>query len=330
MQYCKLVPTHFSFKDEWSRDLAGFTIMILSIVTLTLNGLLFVAFLKTKQSTLNTSNFLITLILVSDFLNGLLMMPALAIAVLIEKMRCVMAVSTFVFGGIFGTFSVCLTVILTLDRYSHMNPNIERPSRLAHLFQRPHLYVLIAVVAVVSLLKPAIYILTASMVIARGVFMLLLSLFFVIILIFMPFAYVRGYLRIRNFVDNSPVYQAETGITVRPQYIHRLYKTVLAFVAAVLVSYLPISFGSAMKAVCDLFDLREGQGVVTAFHQYSFPLLLSYPLTSPIIILWQNNEARSWLKSCFFGCSFSLVENGDGSETTKRGMENRTSQDTSI
>ena len=318
----------FNFKDEWSRDLAGFAIVVLSIVTLSLNGLLFVAFLKTKQSTLNTSNFLITLILVSDFLNGLLMMPAFAIAILIERIRCVMALGAFVFGGIFGTFSVCLTVILTLDRYSHMNPNIERPSRLARFFQRPRLYVLIAVAIAIALLNSTIYFLTAGFPIARGVFMLLLSLFFVIILIFMPFAYVRGYLRIRNFVDNSPVYQNETGNSVRPQYIHRLYKTVLAFVAVALVSYMPLSIATALKAVYDLFNLRAGHRIITAYIHYSFPLLLSYPITSSIIILWQNEEARAWVNGRFFRCA--CHGNTNGAQAVGGRIENRKSQDTDI
>ena len=66
----------------------------------------------------------------------------------------------------------------------------------------------------------------------------------VLLLILMPILvsmYTHGYIRIRRFVAENPVYQnrGEADSNESPEYLKELFKTVLLLIIVTMISYLP-------------------------------------------------------------------------------------------
>ncbi len=124
--------------------------IILSALTVSINSLLIASFLATKQSMKKTSNFLIVFLSIVDCLNGATTMPLfglyLAISVnnpIIAKLLLLATMPLFI---CFGLISLNLTMLIACDRYIHMNPDLNRQSRLQKLFKKPNIYILIVCV----------------------------------------------------------------------------------------------------------------------------------------------------------------------------------------
>ena len=117
-------------------------------VIITINIVLIVSFFATKQSMKNTSNLLIVCLSISDSLIGAVVIPVLIIKLLwfdTEK-HCSIVPVFFSLDYLFGGISLTMTMLLAIDRYNHMKPNVlENESKLDKLFKRPRIYFLIFV-----------------------------------------------------------------------------------------------------------------------------------------------------------------------------------------
>ncbi len=115
-------------------------------VIIIINVALIVSFFATKQWMQNTSNLLIVCLSISDCLIGVVVMPILVIDSLwfnTEK-HCSIVPVSFSLQYLFGGISSNMTILLAIDRYIHMNPNIlENESKFAKLFRRPRIHFLI-------------------------------------------------------------------------------------------------------------------------------------------------------------------------------------------
>ncbi len=289
-----------------------------SVSIVAVNSLLAASFLGTKQSMKNASNILIVLLSIVDCLYGITVLPLMGILnpwpyfTSNESLNFARQALMQSFGGI----SMSLTILIGIDRYLHMNPDLNRPpSRLQKLFKKPWLYMLILCIVIFSVAvavgeaysQPK----TNSITTLR---VLMLSIYFICLLIMMStllVMYIRGYSRIRQFVAENPVY-SNRGSTEEPEYVRELFKTVFLILIAMLVSYLPIS----------ILQITEAVFIYTNHH---IPFLFSYnffcftmisllfmnanSFTNALIILYRNKKSKKWLRSKVFG--FCCKENTD-------------------
>ncbi len=119
---------------------------IYCLVIVAINVILIVSFFATKQSMKNTSNLLIVCLSISDCLIGVIVIPMVIIENLwfdSVKLCSILRVSIpmrLLFCGI----SFIMTMLLAIDRYIHMNPNVlENESMMAKSFKIQKIYFLI-------------------------------------------------------------------------------------------------------------------------------------------------------------------------------------------
>ncbi len=275
-------------------------------VIIILNVVLIISLFATKQSMRNTSNLLIVCSSISDCLIGAVVMPMIVTETfllhsssLCTHIEISMALKIF-FGGVSSGF----TMLLAADRYFHMNPEFQRSqSKIAKLFKRPRIYVLIfaclVFFAAITLsfffttrLNPQIAFYFAG---SYLVIMVVMLATFVAI-------YTRTYFRIRRFVAQNPIYQdsGESGSNQSPEYLKALFKTVLLLVVATALSWLPTIAMNISSTVLSFVNhayinttkyLMLGKVADAMFFSSSF--------VNAFIILYRNEKSKKWLKKFF-------------------------------
>ena len=113
----------------------------LGLVILTINIVLIVSFFATKQSMKNTSNLLIVCLSISDCLIGAIVMPMLMMESLwFDSERfCSIIRLSLPLRHLFCGMSFAMMMLLAIDRYIHMNPNVlENESKFAKLYLQHH------------------------------------------------------------------------------------------------------------------------------------------------------------------------------------------------
>ena len=268
-----------------------------SLLTVLLNSILIFSFVATKQVTQHTSNLLIFFISLSDLATGLIFMPIVANILLYTDTEDIcLKLKIYVLGGGFGTFSAMLAVLVAIDRYLHMNPDLHnRQSITRKMFKMPFVFISILVVFWLIMSLPIVTIFRG---IENGMLNVAISCTSVVILaslILITVAlYTRGYLRIRRVADNNPVYR-ESGET--PEYVRSLYKTVLVLVLLVCVHLVPY-FGLRL-ALMIVSILKVPYNVAIMNLTFEFSLLLSYSscITSSMAVLYLNKKAKNWIST---------------------------------
>ncbi len=225
--------------------LFGVIQLIYCPVITAVNVLLIVSLYATKQSFRCPSNFLILCLTLSDGLTGAMLMPLAGyLNIFIDsKSFCATQTASYTLRIFLAGTSQCMTMLLAVDRYLHMNPNFHRsPPRLAKFFQPPRIYFLAFTccfaVAGVSI---RFYISTLSRRQSFFSFATFLSIFSTTILVLFMMIYIRGYLQVRRSVAENPIYTSReySNSNERPEYLTRLFKTVLLLPIAILVSWFP-------------------------------------------------------------------------------------------
>ncbi len=110
----------------YASRITGVIYAIYCPVIITINVALIVSFFATKQSMKNTTNLLIICLRISDSLIGAVVIPVLIIKLLwfdTEK-HCSIVPVFFSLDYLFGGISFTMTMLLAIDRYIHMNPNV--------------------------------------------------------------------------------------------------------------------------------------------------------------------------------------------------------------
>ena len=279
---------------------------IFSPITVCLNAFLMASFVATKQVNLNTTNFLIMLLCLSDLINGAVSMPLLASILLSDHgmTRCFRFAIVRLTFYLFSFTSATITVLIAIDRYLNMDPHLERHSWLHKAFQKPNIYYLLAFVATILLSFSLV-----NMMIGREqplIFGLLIMANVILItsaVSVVATLYVKGYIRIRKFTEASPIYRERNGNATRPQYVRNLYRSVLVLVSVMMLIYVPLCIAT-IALMIDAFIGSDNINQVTYSIHVSTTLLLCINCTiNVLVIFWFNNDAKQWaqskIRSCF-------------------------------
>ncbi len=288
----------------------------ISVLIVIINSLLTASFIATKQSTKNVSNFLIVLLSIVDCFSGITSLPFMGILNIwpYSKRDKSMDFTRNVLMQSFACISINLTLLIGIDRYLHMNPDLNRPpSRLQKLFKKQFLCILIFCIVIFSVssavgeayLQQKNNFISTFGVLMKSSYSLCLLIMMSTLLVM----YIRGYQRIRRFVAENPVY-SNRGSTEEPEYVRELFKTVLFLIIAMLVSFLPICITNATAAVL----IYKAPNVLNTFSFFCFVaasqlFLYSNSFTNALIILYHNKKSKEWLRNKVFG--FCCKENND-------------------
>ena len=263
-------------------------------ITIILNLSLIASFIATRQVTQNTSNILIFALSFFDLTIGVVSMPLTANVLLHlnEDDTCAKSKVLIIFSSS-GQASMILTAFLALDRYLHMNPNIQnRPSRIKKILKAPNIYYVLAIVFIstnalsFTLAFQLNKKLTSTV---SSISTILLSMQ----LIFTSSFYIKGYLRIRKFADNNPVYNEPMGSA--PDYVRKLYKTVLVIVALAFVQHVPYCIAAIIAALH--YDPGELSSDPVFAYFFDLASLSAYAgsFTNCMAILHFNIRAKNWI-----------------------------------
>ena len=283
--------------------ITGAAYAVLSPFAFCLNALLMASFIATKQVYLNTTNFLIMCLCLSDLLNGALTLPLLAYGLLNDPStnNC----SAVMFGQVAGIFlpflSGIITLLIAIDRYLNMNPNLDRRSRCYKVFQIPYVYFLLAFLAISALpislfIRFMFYI---KVVESRHLALATLGsvLFLALGTSFISALYIKGYLRIRKFTEASPIYRERNGKAVRPKYVRNLYRSVFVLVILMWLIYVPMC---ATYIVISAYTFTgvpvEHFAVYLCYIIVGLLMFLNCVINS-CVIFWFNKTAKQWVLS---------------------------------
>ena len=271
-------------------------ILTMSPVIVISNVLLIVAMVATKQATQNTSNLLIMCLSVSDLISGVISLPLLAYILLStdNKIGCTLPNALAIMGGCFGNFSPIVTVLMAVDRYLHMNPNIQhKPSALKTIFKLPNTIYLVAIVLISTLSFSSIVVLIAT----NDQIMAALHLSSVcgttIYFLSITCLYVKGYKRISSFADNNIVYSDTVD---QPQYVKSLYKTVFVFVILICVTYLPYSLTNGVTAMLIILKVSYAENTALIYFAGITQLIVySSGFTNCLVVFHYNKKVKRWI-----------------------------------
>ena len=268
---------------------------IMSPVIVILNVLLIVSMIATKQATKNTSNLLVICLSISDLITGGINFPMLAHILLNtdNKISCISAKVASILGSSFGNLSAIITALIAVDRYLHMNPNIQdRPSMIYKIFKLSNIPYLVAFIFILILSVSVVSALIINPQILAFIYILNFTVLMIYILL-VTFFYVKGYKRISSFANDNPVY-SETG--VHPQYVKSLYKTVLVLVLLVCATYLPYSLIQGIMVILAALQVPYTKSTaLMQFVAFTQLILFSGGFTNCLVVLYNNKKVKRWI-----------------------------------
>ncbi len=307
MENCLIVNSLYKFGTPSYQRLCGVIILFYSPVIIAINTLLIASIIATKQSLKSTSNLLIVFLCLSDVTIGAIFVPLQGIENIWYDDPRICAIKTatpalqaFCFGNSMG-----ITMLLTIDRYLHMNPDFHRSStKLAKSFRRPWIFGLLLVVCLIS----AITALTLHFAIINGLeWMLSVNLFFVvyctITMVTITALYTRGYMRIRLHLADNPVYANREDPNENPEYLNALFKTVLLLIIALYFSWLSALVLNIVLVSAYFNDSNNFPPPAAEILYITSPFLFNTnSITNAAIIFYRNKKSRDWLMKKVFGC----------------------------
>ncbi len=288
----------------------GFIFMLSSPIITAVNALLIISFIATKQPMKKTSNFLILCLSMSDCLIGAVAVPALGIENLWKGIRstCTLITINMTLQSCLGGISLGMTILLAIDRYLHMNPDFHTsPSKFARIFRAPYIYIVAFTTCLLALsISIAAYL--ASRLGPNAISQTYAALTFFLVLLEISFAavYIRGYLRIRRYVAENPIYanrqapNADEG----PGYMNELFKTVLLLLIAMLATWSPFL---ALHLAQAIWYFKKNAYLTSnafiVFRKTALWLFYSSSAINALIIFYRNKKSREWLFEKFsFRC----------------------------
>ena len=280
----------------------------LAPVTVTVNCLLITAMIGTKQALSNTSHILIVCMSVFNTLSGAVNMPLMALIFSRYRVTKTLVTLSQYIGSFLFFLSSLVMILIAVDRYLHMDPSLTmRRSILRKLFTRKWIAVPLAMCIACSLLTSvaSIKLFTFG---NTGV-VIILVIVTVLNLISIPgiaALYIRGYVRVKNFAQQNPVYcntrQTDTensqnvhatATEFRPAYVRNLQKTILILIVALMFTHTPFAIAAIMLPIFHIV----GKQPKTLPIMYDIITLIYYHhfLVNGLIVFKMNRQARSWL-----------------------------------
>ena len=283
--------------------ITGLVFAVLAPLTVVLNALLMTSFIATKQVYLNATNFLIMCLCLSDLLTGVVALPLMAYAGLDNSStkNCMVVITGQVTSFFFPVLSGSITLLIAIDRYLNMNPNLDRRSRCYKIFQRPYVYCLLAFLTLTILalsLAGRFMLLTKKLepndlvLVSLGNVVLLLLAIYVIAAL-----YIKGYLRIRKFTEASPIYRERSGNAARPQYVRNLYRSVFVLVILMLFIYVPICVAQIAISIYFLTGTQIHHFAIYLCYSIIGLMMFLNCIVNSLVILWFNKTAKQWVLS---------------------------------
>ncbi len=193
-----------------------------------------------------------------------------------------------------------ITILIAADRYVHMDPDFHRSSScIAKLIKRPYIYISIFCVCLYFALESTgVYLMMHYMPQGFAHFALYNMIFILLAIIFTVGMYTRGYLRIRSFAAENPVYanRGESNSNESPQYLKELFKTVFLLLIVMAISWLPMLITNAITAF-NYFITGTSLTPESAFFSGTISLLLlqTNSVTNAMIIFYRNKKSKKWL-----------------------------------
>ena len=177
-----------------------------------------------------------------------------------------------------------------------MNPDIHnRPSRITMILKTPNIYAIVVAIFIIANVISALI----AFVLYKEYTISIATSFtgtFSILLILLACLYIKGYLRIRKFVDNNPVYSESTGSArATPDYLRRLYKTVLVIIFLAFIQHVPYCIISIITALHH--DPVQLSSNPTFAYFFDFATLSIHVgcFTNCVAILHFNSRAKNWI-----------------------------------
>ena len=299
-----------------------------------LNVLLIAAFYATKQVFLNTSNFLIICVSSFDLILGMIVIPLYLIVELFPSSInvCIWRKAAQILYGSIMSASGYFTILIAIDRYLHMNPNLENRSRFSKLFDRPYIYFLVTLVAFFAVsvsvaFAEFVYLSPVSFAISY-LCMMLLTAFGLLTVMSL---YTKGYLRIQRFASNSPIYWESHASGVAPQYVRKLYKTVLLLVIFQMFIYIPTCIAETVFAVLGMTMSREDYSKVRVWALFAGVLMLANSFINSLIVIFNNKDAKQWILSkTYHKCCRKTSSSGQSNNNIAAIVSMRGVQETGI
>ena len=299
MEYCQLPITDLRSLSPIASRVFATILMLYAPVTIASNGALIASLIGTKQVKNTVSNTLFIVLGILEGINAATTMPLLA-NFLFKQGRtenCALDRATQFGLGFFFSMPPYITVMIAVDRYIHMNPDIgASESRLAKAFKRPRVYVILAIGLVTAAAYACTCVLLPELGILAKAFLNLTAMAFAMAgMTFVATLYIRAYLRIRRFASDNLVHHHSS--TTEPQYVRSLYKTVFLLVVVVCVTYTPLCFQICIVATFVIQGVSHASSGLGIFYLSGLLMVYTNGVVNCIIVLSINRKAKSWLSS---------------------------------
>ena len=295
---CVTAYTHAYFLHP-SYNIVILTVFVpLALVTVISNFILTISLIRTKQLR-KTSIYLIITMSASDCLTGCIPAP-LAIA-LYTKYRglkaCPLELTTQFFVTLFKMVSISMIVLLAIDRYLSIDPNLKYfNNRIKRYFSHPKVKIIIAA-AIFGSLITASAITAASMTSSFLHFASGLIAVCLILVTIPTFLYTYAYLKIKRYVKDSDIYNGnEYSSTVnRLKFFDKFGKTVFLLLLSLSVFYSPqLIFGVyiSINLRCDLSKMSQIQLFI-----FDLTVVIAYlnSAISALIIIYRNTNVKGYI-----------------------------------
>ena len=286
----------------------GVTLTILVLFTMantTINMLLILSFIATKQIKKNTTNFLIFIMSINDALLSCVALPLLVVVLYNSgnDRKCMSLAQDFMSViSLLVMHSALLTTQVTLDRYLHMDPNVLNTAkwrtRFKKCFKKPQIYFMLLLNVLIAVLSAwCTYEKRKLQRNAIGVLQLLEAIHGLLGLSFLCGLYLKGYISIHRHVTQNRVHSDNSGIDYchRSRYLRDLYKTVLLLVVTMILTYVPFLI---VTGILSITRLARGYAItkeLILFYSISYLLMCSNGMFNSMIIFYRNKEAKQWV-----------------------------------
>ncbi len=189
-----------------------------------------------------------------------------------------------------------------------MNPDFQRsPPRLARFFKAPLVYLVAFIACLISAGTTTVfYFSTKSGRKSTSYFGTFFTILIVLALALFIAMYTRGYLRIRQVVAENPVYanRDEPNTSERPEYLNRLFKTVLLILVAMFSSWVPSVILNILLTITYTRgdDNMSSSYAFIAFREIAIALYYSNSFVNALIIFYRNEKSKKWLAQLCCSC----------------------------
>ena len=136
---------------------------------------------------------------------------------------------------------------------------------------------------------------------SRSIFALICDHINLISIITVTCLYVHGYMRIHNYSNHSPIYRSENGEVSRPEYVHKLCKTVFILVMSYNITRSPIYIGNITHSLYKAFD-RTIPPELHEFMQFTFILVFANCCVNSLVVFRLNSKVKNWIMKNICRC----------------------------